>query len=314
MVFPLGERRSWGRHEGHVLASVDGYDAIECEACAFIHVVPLPTSEELEKYYEKVFYEESKPDYLTSAERDREWLNVGYDTKLDMLEETLNLHPKTSATRPRILDIGSGPGHFFLRATERGWHAVGLEAAPAAVNFARGLGLEVHQGYFKSQDEWGLGTFDAVHMQHVLEHVPDPHRLLVEVRDLLKPGAALCIEVPNDFSAVQKVLFTAMNFPAWWLAPPEHLNYFSQASLGEIMKRCSFSGLAWSTQFPIDMLLLAGVDYVRAPGLGREAHAARVRFETSLSANGGRELLRDLYSSLVNIGIGRELIVIGIRE
>jgi len=51
VIFPLGERRSWKRHEGHVLGSVDGYDAVQCEVCAFIHVVPLLTSYELKEYY-----------------------------------------------------------------------------------------------------------------------------------------------------------------------------------------------------------------------------------------------------------------------
>jgi SAM-dependent methyltransferase len=301
VAFSRGERRSWEYHEGHVLASADGYDAIECEICAFIHVVPLPAAEELKKYYATSFYEESKPDYLENAVRDREWLNIGYDAKLDMIEETLNLDPKTSAARPQILDIGSGPGYFLLRAKERGWDVVGLEAAPAAVEFAQGMGLEVQQGYFKGVDEWGLGMFDAIHMQHVLEHVLDPHQLLMSIRDMLKPGAALCIEVPNDFSVIQEILVTGMSFPAWWVAPPEHLNYFSRDSLDSLLQSSGHYSECWTTEFPIDLLLLAGINYIDTPTFGASAHARRKEAELALAKHGKAELLREIYSSLIKL-------------
>ncbi len=35
------------RHYGRVLATVDGYDVIACEACGFRHIDPLLTDEDL---------------------------------------------------------------------------------------------------------------------------------------------------------------------------------------------------------------------------------------------------------------------------
>ena len=284
MAFSLGERRSWERHEGHVLASVDGYDAIRCEFCEFIHVIPLPSAENLTEYYATTFYEESKPDYFEKADEDREWLNIGYDMKLGMLEEALAPVTSNADSPRRVLDIGSGPGHFLHRAKERGWTAVGLEASPAAVEVSRRLGVEVHQGYFEGTSASAeLGQFDAIHMQHVLEHAPDPHALLMGLFDRLKPGGIICVEVPNDFSVVQEILHTSLQFPAWWVAPPEHLNFFSQASLDSTLTRCGFDSLAWTSQFPIDLALMAGLNYIENPSLGREVHRRRAAFELTLS-------------------------------
>lgn len=312
MSFPLGERVSWQGHEGHVVASVDAFDAIRCERCAYIHVVPLPSAQDLDDYYQSTFYEESKPEYFESAERDREWLNVGFDMKLDMLDETIGQPRDGSDAPPRILDIGSGPGHFLLRAKERGWEAVGLEASSAAVGFSRNLGVEVHQGYFDGSPLHGLGRFDVIHMQHVLEHVLDPVALLCGLEGLLHPEGVLCIEVPNDFSVVQKILHTDLGYPAWWVAPPEHLNYFDKAALEALIARSGFAAINWSSQFPIDLALVAGFDYVRHPELGRSVHQSRIRLEKALSrADSG--LLRKIYAALIEVGIGRELIVIARR-
>jgi hypothetical protein len=130
---------------------------------------------------------------------------------------------------------------------------------------------------------------------------------------MMKPDSAVCIEVPNDFSVIQEVLHTELGYPSWWVAPPEHLNYFSQDTLGSLLNQRDFTELSWSTQFPIDMLLLAGIDYVSDKSLGRLSHKARVRFEMSLQSSGKRQLLSNLYASLVGLGLGRELIAVGIR-
>ena len=308
MAFALGERISWEAHVGHILVSVEGYDAIQCEPCGFVDVVPLPSAQELEDYYRTSFYEDSKPDYFASAERDREWLNIGYDMKLDMLDEVLAPLANGSAKPRRVLDIGSGPGHFLLRAKERGWTAVGLETSPAAVEFSRALGVEVHEGYFDGSELPELGQFDAIHMQHVLEHAPDPVGLLEGLPSLLKPGGAICIEVPNDFSIVQDILHNSMKFPAWWVAPPEHLNYFRRESLDATLTRSGFATTAWTSQFPIDLALLAGFNYVNDAEMGRKVHQHRVRFETGLADR--KSLLRNLYSSLLKVGVGREIVVV----
>lgn len=310
MAFQLGGRSSWNGHSGHCVVSVVGYDAIECEPCGFIHVIPLPTTQELNEYYQASFYEASKPNYFDDAERDRDWLNICFDMKLDMLAESLGVASREEVRGRRVLDIGSGPGHFLRRAQELGWTAVGIEASPAAVHFSREFGVEVHQGYVDGEYALQeLGHFDAIHMQHVLEHLPDPIALLKALPALLKPGGAICIEVPNDFSAVQEILYESMNFPAWWVAPPEHLNYWSKASLSAMLKSCGFSAASWTSQFPIDLALIAGANYVADPGLGRQIHLFRVALETKL-ARADPSLLRSLYTSLLNHGVGRELVVV----
>src|SRR5205085_10385374 len=40
------------------------------------------------------------------------------------------------------------------------------------------------------------GHFDLITLIHVLEHIPNPRALLVELRKKLKPGGMLVIEVP----------------------------------------------------------------------------------------------------------------------
>ncbi len=65
------------------------------------------------------------------------------------------------------------------------------------------LGVQVVEGFFNAESAPTLGHFDVVHMNNVLEHIPDPISLVSLARDLLEPGGIVCINVPNDFSPFQ---------------------------------------------------------------------------------------------------------------
>jgi 2-polyprenyl-3-methyl-5-hydroxy-6-metoxy-1,4-benzoquinol methylase len=97
----------------------------------------------------------------------------------------------------RLLDVGTGEGTLLLAAVERGWEAEGTEIASVMVHHIREkFGLTVHQGVLEDLD-LPPRSFDAIIMNHVLEHVRDPRTTLEKVAELLSPGGVVRIEVPN---------------------------------------------------------------------------------------------------------------------
>jgi SAM-dependent methyltransferase len=75
-------------------------------------------------------------------------------------------------------------------ARRRGWRTQGIELSDWGVRRARHLGLDVFQG---DLEEAGFepGSFDAVFMIDVLEHLADPVRTLAKVSQVLRPGGVL---------------------------------------------------------------------------------------------------------------------------
>jgi len=97
----------------------------------------------------------------------------------------------------RLLDVGCGEGTLLFAAVERGWKAEGTEIASVMVHHIREkFGLTVHQGVLEDL-ELPLCSFDAIIMNHVLEHVSDPRITLEKIAELLSPGGVVRIEVPN---------------------------------------------------------------------------------------------------------------------
>jgi len=298
---------AWQSHEGLRISQVAGLDVIDCAMCGFRHVVPLPDSRALEAVYRENYYRDEKPTFLAHAGEDQDWAELAQNDRLDAFERLV------PGPRRRLLDIGSGPGFFLKTAKARGWQALGIEPSQQAARHARSLGLEVAEGFFNAETAPGLGRFDAIQLNNVLEHVPDPAALLIEARELLEPNGVLCINVPNDYSPFQIAARASTTRTEWWVSPKHHLNYFDFDSLSCLLERLGFDIAERMTSFPMELFLLMGEDYTSDPALGRACHAKRKRFDQALEAAGFGQTRRAFYRALAGAGIGREAAVLAIR-
>lgn len=146
----------------------------------------------------------------------------------------------------RALDIGSGIGAFLLAARERGWQPAGLEPSPYAVRYCMDtLGLDVKQGTLDDHVAWPY-PFDVVHLNHVLEHFQRPLENLQRVRQLLRPGGVLAVEVPREGKLASLLLHKLSAWRAATRYPRPvftivHMCVFTPASLHRLLERTGFS-------------------------------------------------------------------------
>lgn len=95
-----------------------------------------------------------------------------------------------------VLDIGCGIGNFVEFAEREGLTAVGSDVSEVAVAEARRRGLRVHLAD-ELAGATSDGSFDAVTMWDVIEHVSTPGEMLASVVPKVRPGGALLFETPD---------------------------------------------------------------------------------------------------------------------
>jgi SAM-dependent methyltransferase len=125
-----------------------------------------------------------------------------------------------------------------------GWEVHGLEPDPEACAVAAAAGIDVSLGTL-ADVSWPEGTFDAVTLSSVLEHLHDPRSAVAACRRLLAPGGTLHIVTPNVDA------LGALRFGVHWrgLEAPRHLVLFNRPALTRLLEASAFADVAFHPHF-----------------------------------------------------------------
>lgn len=100
----------------------------------------------------------------------------------------------------RLLDVGAGLGVFPFGMKQAGWDCVALDMDERLAAHHRDVvGVQAIVGDVRTIE--GVGTFDLVSFNKVLEHVDDPVALLSSVGRLLTPDGLVYVELPDGEAA-----------------------------------------------------------------------------------------------------------------
>jgi 2-polyprenyl-3-methyl-5-hydroxy-6-metoxy-1,4-benzoquinol methylase len=141
-----------------------------------------------------------------------------------------------------ILDIGCANGAFLLSMKQFGDYGLyGLDIKNTGVNF-REHSIDFKEGHLEEL-EYPDRFFDALILDNVLEHVPDPALFMRKVVSILKPGGYVFGTTPN-FNSLDRFVFKQ-----YWggFHMPRHLYLFNARNLKMFMTNMGIS----STELPV---------------------------------------------------------------
>lgn len=104
-----------------------------------------------------------------------------------------------------LLDVGCGPGRHVLELSHRGVTAMGVDAAPAPVRLARARGASVLQRSIFDRLPGEGRWVSALLLDGNIGIGGDPLRLLGRLRDLLRSGGRLWIELESPASSTESL-------------------------------------------------------------------------------------------------------------
>jgi len=110
---------------------------------------------------------------------------------------------KLTVKSPKILDVGCGGGILSEALAKAGAQVTGTDLSDASLQVARHHakkgGLEIEYLYERVEDlaEKRAGMYDAVTCMEMLEHVPDPNKVIAACVKALKPGGNIFFSTIN---------------------------------------------------------------------------------------------------------------------
>jgi SAM-dependent methyltransferase len=127
---------------------------------------------------------------LISVERNYWW----HVAKRGLVTELLGRHFPPPG---RLVEGGVGGGANLLRYRELGYDVSGFDLMPDSVEHCRTLGIDDVRAHDLG-DPWPVerGPASVVVMLDVIEHVPDPVRVLKNARETLAPDGGILVTVP----------------------------------------------------------------------------------------------------------------------
>lgn len=142
-----------------------------------------------------------------------------------------------------VIDLGCGSGGHFDGLAEA-FVPFGVEiskdlAAGADARFAGRGGRVVNAPSLEGLKEFPAAFFSAATLRSYLEHELHPAEVLAALFRVLKPGGIAVVKVPNYGSWNRRIMGSR------WCGfrHPDHLNYFTPATLTDIARRAGFR--AW---------------------------------------------------------------------
>ena len=286
------------------------------EPYGFYQLDPIPAADELTAFYESGYYDSLRaggraPSLARLAEGNQE-----ADAELEWLRATVFQDYLSAAESHlggvgQVLEIGSGRGDLLESFRDAGWDTIGLEPAVEIALACRERGLDVRslplEEFVADNPDFEA---DAVVMRYVLEHVPDPLTLLQRITQCLRQGGVLVVEVPNDFNDFQEAAVRKLGVNRWWIAVPDHINYFDFDSLTAALDGIGFDVVGRSTTFPMEFFLLMGDNYIDDATVGASCHMRRREFELSIDP----QVRHRFYGALSQAGIGRSCLLTATRR
>jgi SAM-dependent methyltransferase len=223
----------------HRYGDVHQYRLVRCRRCRFIWQNPRFAYDDEFLKWAYSSYGDPFLDGVAQTAAPEELIrnDQGYfEWKKRLLDRFVNARPY------RLMDVGAACGQFLLYCRGHGGCVVtAVETSPRQCEYIRErLGMDVVQGTPETV-AGRAGAYDAVHIAHTLEHMPDPKATGETLTRLLRPGGVLFVEVPNvvSFKNSSDRLRSALGIRrnSWSEGDfPEHLVEFSGPTLKRLMR------------------------------------------------------------------------------
>jgi SAM-dependent methyltransferase len=157
-----------------------------------------------------------------------------------------------------ILEVGTATGFLTSELAAMGCTVTGIEQDPAMANLARQHCTRMIEGDVETLDLDQLGSYDAILLGDVLEHLRSPRVLLEQLSHKLKPGGKILISLPNiaNIWVRLNLLLGRFNYSRVGILDESHLRFFTLKSARQLATDSGLDVISTGvTPIPLPLIL-----------------------------------------------------------
>tara|TARA_Y100001980_G_C14535298_1_gene311816 strand:+ start:286 stop:1398 length:1113 start_codon:yes stop_codon:yes gene_type:complete len=235
-----------------VVANIYGAEYVQSPIANHVYVKNRPSENQINDFYlNNITYAAT----YTSKESAQKRLN---SIAVPWLDWVINVYEKQYDRKPKkILDVGSGAGHFVEACRKYGIEADGVELSESSRKF--------------SKETWGIDLYgeDFIHIANnfsdidiitfwgLLEHTPKPKKLLENAHNALGNESMVIAKVPRWLSLSSAAQRLNPKSIIRHIDPMGHIMLFTDASAAELYYQTHFRPIAaWYYGMDIYELLM----------------------------------------------------------
>lgn len=203
--------------------------------CGVVVAGRRPKWSRLTDYYDREFRHPSREEVAAAL--------LAGSTRVDRASRRLLREVERRVEGRRMVEIGGGCGAFGRFAHARGWTYTDYDVSAEAVTLVRRLHLDARLLALPAPPDLEPNSVDVVVMWEVIEHVWNVSEYLGAIVRALKPGGCLVLSTPN----YGRPAYSESDDWRSYMAPPVHVNFFTESSLHEVLTRVGFSGVTFYT-------------------------------------------------------------------
>jgi SAM-dependent methyltransferase len=209
------------------------FQLVRCRVCGLLRQSPMPTSDEIASFYPETYW--FAADGTTAGRLEETYRRFVLRDHVRFVRAAL----ENIDRREPVLDVGCGGGLFLRLIAEGGHRVVGLDRSATAARVAWSVQGVPSVCSVLDAAPFADGSFGAITMFHVLEHLADPAAYVRAAHRLLRFGGRLVVQVPNIDSFQSRV------FGSRWsgLDLPRHLVGFGAGTLRRLLEQGQFEVL-----------------------------------------------------------------------
>ncbi len=198
------------------------YDVVCCEYCGFCFADTEATHEDYENYYKN-------SNYYGEIPREKEEYQYLFQLVKEQLENTIEKDAY-------LLDIGFGKGELDVYLFNNGYKNIcGIDPSEESVRHLNQSGIIANVGSVYDCPEKSIeNKYKVVFMFNIFEHLYSPYLAIEQIKRYLDQNGFLYLWLPIFDDLKDDTTQIVNNFNQ------EHINYFSQTSLKNLMELNGF--------------------------------------------------------------------------